>query len=225
MKFWRRRPKGDLHAVPSWPTDPDARQALARYLNNLPADPAAPRTTEMLFNGWGLDLGGSDLSGLDLGGAELGEARLTGARLVDTDLYGAWMLSTDLSGADLTGADLGKAQARDCTLRETTLHGARLMKADFATSDFHGADLTGADLRRGTFSDTDFRGASLRECRVDSASFCGARLGHCAVAGAAGTIDGPVDVGERSPHWLDGAELAAWFAASGAPAVTVRSLH
>lgn len=185
MKFWRRRPKGDLHAVPSWPTDPDARQALARYLNNLPTDPAAPRTTEMLFNGWGLDLGGSDLSGLDLGGAELGAARLTGARLVDTDLYGAWMLSTDLSGADLTGAD----------------------------------------LRRGTFGDTDFRGASLRECRVDSASFRGARLGHCAVAGAAGTIDGPVDVGERSPHWLDGAELAAWFAASGAPGVTVRSLH
>jgi hypothetical protein len=45
--------------------------------------------------------------------------------------------------------------------------------------------------------------------------------GRCRLEGASGGVSGPIDVGEDSPHLLDGTELARWFADHGATGVTV----
>ena len=121
---------------------------------------------------------------------------------------------------DLRGADLSWLRLPAAYLFNANLAGVRLVRAYLGN-----ATLSGADLREANLTAADLRGAWLRSCwfghEDNPALLSDARLGGCRVEEATGVLTGPVDVGETAPQWIDGAELAAWFAAHGAPAVRV----
>ncbi|TML22932.1 MAG: pentapeptide repeat-containing protein [Actinobacteria bacterium] len=135
-----------------------------------------------------------------------------------------------LREANLTAADLVKVEAVECQAAGAVFRGANLLGADFTRADLRETDLRDALLNSVRFNacdlrTADLRGAWLRSCwfghEDNPALLSDARLGGCRVEEATGVLTGPVDVGETAPQWIDGAELAAWFAAHGAPAVRV----
>jgi uncharacterized protein YjbI with pentapeptide repeats len=207
--------------VRTWPTDPAARQALQRYLAELPEDHV---TVQHLFDGSDLDFTGADLSGLDFSEAEFSEAQLSGIRMAGVDLYRAWLLGATLRGADLSGARLRKVAGRGCDLRGANLRGVDLERSDFDGADFRDADLSGARFGRAFLPNADLRGANLSDCVFGSTGPVGllrARLAGCRLAGATGSVTGPIDVGADDPHLIDGSELHDWFASQGAPQVEI----
>ncbi|HWG01610.1 MAG TPA: pentapeptide repeat-containing protein [Trebonia sp.] len=210
--------------VRNWPADPAARQALLTYLEALPRD---SQDVPQALAGSDLDFTGADLSGLDLSSAGLGATQLSGVRLVGADLYGAWLVEAVLRGADLSECDLRKVQGRTCDARNAIFHGAQLERADFEDSDFRGADLSGVRFGRASLSGADLRGADLRDCvfgtAVGPADLWQARLAGSQVAGATGSIAGPVDIGADAPHLIDGGDLRGWFASHGALLAEVKS--
>ena len=214
-------------AVLAWPVDLEARQALAEYVAGLPSDPS---TISAAFDGTLRDLRGADLSWLRLPAAYLFNANLAGVRLVRAQLGDATLSGADLREANLTAADLVKVEAVECQAAGAVFRGANLLGADFTRADLRETDLRDALLNSVRFNacdlrTADLRGAWLRSCwfghEDNPALLSDARLGGCRVEEATGVLTGPVDVGETAPHRIDGAELAAWFAAHGAPAVRV----
>lgn len=208
--------------VKRWPSDPAAQMALGLYLDQLPPV-SMSMSASNLFNGDGLDLSRSDVSGLFLEGASLNGADLTSACVSDVDLYTAWMISADLRNADFSRSDLRKVEGRGCSASGGIFCDARLQSAVFEDSDFRRANLVGADLRSASFADADLGSADLRGCEFSSTDFSDARMGGCSVAGASGSIIGPVDVGVKSAMVLAGLELKKWFSENGAVDVTIRS--
>lgn len=213
------RSRADVRA---WPADEAARKALQQYLEEL--EQSADRVVSGLGGG-GLDFRGADLTGLDLIGADFIESRLSGVRLVRADLARADLICADLSGADLTECLLHKTVGRACNARGTIFHGANLDRSEFDSADLRNADLSGVTFGRAFLDTTDLRGANLAGCKFGQSYWTDlpeARLAGARVAGATGTVSGPVDISENDvPHLIDGDELRAWFASQGAPEVTV----
>jgi hypothetical protein len=144
------------------------------------------------------------------------------------ELSSAWLVQATLRGADLSRCDLHKAQARTCDAQNAIFRGARLERADFEDSDLRGADLSEVRFGRASLSGADLRGADL-----SGAEFGGkpgptdledVRLAGCRVAGAAGRVYGPIDIGTDAPNLIDGNDLRDWFASQGAPLVEVTLL-
>jgi uncharacterized protein YjbI with pentapeptide repeats len=210
-------------AVRRWPDDAAARLALEDYFAALP--PEAEIVIPSL-NGDGLDFSGADLSGLELLGADFSDANLSGVRLVGARLGNAWLLGTTLRNADLSHSLLRKAQGRGCDAQEMTAIEADFRNGDFAQANLSNTDLRGARLGDAWLPCADLRGADLRDCEFGQegtwATLDGARMAGCILAGAHGSITGPVDVGTDSPRLLDRDELARWFAEHAAPQVEVR---
>jgi uncharacterized protein YjbI with pentapeptide repeats len=212
-------------AVRRWPDDAAARLALEDYFAALPPD---PKIVIPSLNGVGLDFSGADLSGLELLGADFSDANLSGVRLVGARLGNAWLLDATLRNADLSYSLLRKAQGRGCDAQEMVAIGADFRNADFAQANLTKADLHGARLGDGWLPSVDLRGADLRDCEFGQqgtwASLDRARMAGCILAGAHGSITGPVDVGTASRRLLDGDELARWFAEHAAPQVEIRQV-
>ena len=210
--------------VRAWPADPAARQALQKYLAELPQDHVS---VDHLLHGSGLDFTGANLSGLDFAEAEFSGAQLSGVRMAGADLYRAWLMGATLRGADLSGARLRKAEGRGCDARNAILRGVDMERAEFEDAGFRGADLSGAQFGQARLSGADLRDADLRDCvfgsSAGSASLRRVRLAGCRVAGASGRVNGPVDIGADAPHLIDGSDLHDWFASQGAPLVEVKS--
>jgi hypothetical protein len=62
---------------------------------------------------------------------------------------------------------------------------------------------------------------TVRGCWARRVGLLRARLAGCRLAGATGSVTGPVDIGADDPHLIDGGELRDWFASQGAPQVEV----
>lgn len=159
---------------PSLPdeTAPQARADFAAELRDW-------QTTILGYEGYALDLRGTnlqraDLSDLALSGANLEGARLEGANLSDArmegaDLRGVRMEGAVLRGAQMEGADLSGAWMEGATLFDTRMEGvflryARMEGAVLFDARMEGADLTfarieGADLCRARMEWADLRGA------------------------------------------------------------------
>jgi uncharacterized protein YjbI with pentapeptide repeats len=212
--------------VVAWPRDAEAREALAAYVDSL----ATAQDPKPSLGGDLLDFRGADLSGLDLSYAYLLGANLAGVSLVETNLVKATLIGADLRLANLTKADLYKAEANECiadgaVFRDAKLLGARFNRASLIECDLRGAELNSARLRGATLARADLRRAKVPDARFGDdempTAIEGARMFGCDPLGAAGAVIGPVDVGEDEPALVDGDELLAWFAAHGAPNVTL----
>jgi len=212
--------------VVAWPQDAEAREALAGYLDawQAPGLPLPTLAADLL------DFRGADLTGLDLGEAYLFNATLAGVSRVKTNLAKANLNGADLRLANFTSADLYKAEADECLADSAIFRDANLFAVNFGRArlvecDFRGATLNSVRLRRADVSAANLRAASLPDARFGDGEMptvlTGARMFSCDLAGAHGAVIGPVDVGEHEPTLVDGAELLAWFAAQGAPNVTL----
>jgi hypothetical protein len=210
--------------VRSWPAAPDARAALAEYLDALGPDPL--RVTTALVGDF-LDFTGADLSGLELNSAGLFGANLDGVRLVGANLNRATLNGARLNGADLTSAVLFRADAPECEARGAVLRRADLVHADLGGADLRETDLREAELTAAYAARADLRGADLRGCSFGPverpASLRLSRLAGCRMAGASGHVAGPVDVGADESRLLDGPDLLDWFRSLDAPDVRVAS--
>ncbi|MEI4231750.1 pentapeptide repeat-containing protein [Roseovarius sp. D22-M7] len=131
--------------------------ALDAYLEKL----AAWKSDLEDYEGYRLDLRGTDLRG-----ADLAERELQGAKLNGTYLQGA-----DLVGARLQGAVLWQARLRGSRLRQARLQGADLMRAGLEGVFLWNAQLQGAKLW-----EARLQGANLGEARLQGANFAAARL-------------------------------------------------
>ena len=222
MSQWRHRRED----VVAWPDDPQAREALGKYLD------AASAGTEVLpsFAAAFLDFRGADLRGLDFAAANMFGAVLAGVNLSGACLIRATLNGADLRVADLSGADLTKAEADECiadgaTFRDANLFAVFFNRASLVGCDFRGAAMNSVRLRRASLTGADLRGAILFDARFgdeDSPTvLTGARLSRADVRKAWGSVVGPIDVGEDEPSLVDGEEMIAWFAAQGAPEVTL----
>jgi len=145
-------------------------------------------------------------------------------------LVRATLSGADLRQADLTGARLTKAEADECradgaTFRDADLFAVFFNRASLVGCDFRGATMNSVRLRRANLADADLRGASLFDVRFGDEDgptvLTGSRLFGADVRKAWGSVVGPIDVGEDEPSLVDGEEMIAWFAAQGAPEVTL----
>lgn len=212
--------------VVAWPDDLEAREALGKYLDAMNAGPEV----HPILSADLMDFRGADLRGLDLGGAYLFNTVLAGVNLSGADLSGATLTGADLRRADLTGARLAKAEAEKCRAEGAIFRDADLFAVEFyyarlANADFRGATMTSVRLMGADLTDTDLRGAILVDARFGledtPAVLSGVRLFGADVREARGSVVGPIDVGEDEPSLVDGEEMIAWFAAQGAPEVSL----
>lgn len=219
---WRHRRED----VVAWPDDPEAREALGKYLDAMSAGPELPPT----FAADLMDLRGADLRGLDLSEAYLFNTVLVEVNLSGTGLVRATLNGADLRRADVTGAKLTKAEAYECQADGATFRDADLFAVDFLYAsavgcDFRGATMNSIRLLGADLTGADLRGASLVDARFglesSPAVLRGARLFGADVRIASGAVVGPIDVGEDDPSLVDGEEMVAWFAAQGAPEVVL----
>ncbi|MBX6748540.1 MAG: pentapeptide repeat-containing protein, partial [Micromonosporaceae bacterium] len=214
---WRHRRED----VVAWPADPQAREALGRFLDAASAEPEVFPVFPADF----LDFRGADLRGLDLSGAYLFNTVLIGVNLSGADLGRATLIGADLRQADLTGANLIKAEAEKCRadgaiFRDADLFAVEFYYARLVGSDFRGARMTSVRLLGADLSGADLRGAKLVDARFGiedaPAALGGARFFGADVRTAWGAVVGPIDIGEDEPSLVDGEEMIAWFAAQGA---------
>ncbi len=214
--------------VVAWPSDVEAREALESYLDSF----ATAGDRHPTLGADLLDLRGAELRGLDLASAYLFNTVLAGVNLANANLVRATLSGADLRFADLTGADLYKAEADECLadgaiFREAELFAVYFGRARLVECDFRGATLNSVRLRCADLTRADLRTASLPDARFgddeDPTVVTAARMFACDIAGAHGTVVGPVDIGEDEPALVDGTELLAWFAAQGAPNITLAS--
>jgi hypothetical protein len=219
---WRHRRED----VVAWPDDPQVREALGKFLDAVSAGPAVFPAFPADF----LDFRGADLRGLDFAAAYMSNSILTGVNLSGACLIRATLTGADLCMADLTGADLTKAEADECqadsaVFRDANLFAAFFNRASLVGCDFRGAMMNSVRLRRANLAEADLRGASLYDVRFgDEESptvLSGAGLYGADVGKARRSVVGPIDVGENESSRVDGEEMIAWFAAHGAPKVTV----
>lgn len=205
--------------VRAWPTDPTAREALRKYLEELPKEGYVDE--KHLFGGDGMDYTGADLSGLFLSEAVFVGSVLNGVCLVGADMFATWLIDAKLRGADLSGCSLYKAKAWRADARGAVLRGAWLERSECELAIFRHADLSRVRFGRGWLYRADLRGADLSECVFGGTGLTEARLAGCRLVGAHGKVSGPIDIGVMNPHMIDGGELQAWFASQGAPLVEV----
>jgi hypothetical protein len=212
--------------VVEWPDDPVAREALGKYLDVLSAGPEV----HPILGADLMDFRGADLRGLDLGGAYLFNTVLAGVNLSGACLARATLSGADLRQANLSGATLTKAEADECRADGAIFRGADLFavffnRASLVGCDFRGAAMNSVRLRRANLTNADLREAVVFDVRFgDEGSptiLSGARLFGADVRKAWGSVVGPIDVGEDEPLLVDGEEMIAWFAAQGAPEVTL----
>lgn len=192
--------------VTSWPFDQQARQRLIQFRQER------MRNLDVVFCGDDIDLRGAHLCGFDFRdswftGCVLDKVRLLAANLTEAGLAGASLERADLTGCILVGADLSNARGRRCVLAW-----ARLARAEMYEADLREADLVGADLDGALLGGSDLRGARLEDVRFGRTAIKGARMADCLLAGAQGTVYGPVDISKtEDPELLDGADMVAWF--------------
>jgi Uncharacterized low-complexity proteins len=219
---WRHRRED----VVAWPDDPQAREALGKFLDAVSAGPEVFPSFPADF----LDFRGADLRRLDFAAAGMFGSILTGVNLSGACLVRATLNGADLRQADLTGAKLTKADAYQCqadgaSFRDADLFAVDLTWAGLVGCDFRGAAMNSVRLRRANLADTDLRGAILFDARFGDEEaptvLSGARVFGADVRKAWGSVVGPIDVGEDEPSLVDGEEMIAWFAAQGAPEVTL----
>ena len=210
----------------AWPDDPQAREALGKFLD---AVSAGPKVFPSFAAGF-LDFRGADLRGLDFAAANMFGAVLTGVNLSGTRLIRATLNGADLRMADLSGADLTKSEADECLadgaiFRDANLFAVFLNRASLIGCDFRGATMNSVRLRRANLANADLRGASLFDARFGDEEaptvLSGARVFGADVRKAWGSVVGPIDVGEDEPSLVDGDKMIAWFVAQGAPEVTL----
>jgi hypothetical protein len=223
---WRHR-RDDVVA---WPNDPEARDALDKYLDLVSAGYEVHPT----FSADLMDLRGADLRELDLSEAYLFNAVLTGVNLVGAYLVRATLNGADLRNADLTRAKLTKAEADECRADDAIFRDADLFAVDFTRARLVGCDFRGALMNSVRLLRTDLTGADLRGARLFDARFGSermptllrrARLSEADVRTASGVVVGPIDVGTDEPSLLNGEKMIAWFAAQGAPEVRLAALE
>lgn len=206
----RMRPSENTWAprleVTSWPFDQLARQRLIQFRHER------MRNLDVVFCGDDIDLRGAHLCGFDFReswftGCVLDKVGLLGANLSAAGLSGASLEGADLTGCVLVGVDLSNAWGRRCRLAW-----ARLIRAELYEADFREADLVGADLDSALLGGSDLRGARLEDVGFGRTALGGARMADCLLAGARGTVYGPVDISKtEEPELLDGADMVAWF--------------
>lgn len=222
MSQWRHRRED----VVAWPDDPQAREALGRFLDAVSAKPAVYPSFPADF----MDFRGADLRGLDLTAAYMFNAVLAGVNLSRACLHQATLNGADLRMADLTGADLTRAEADECRADGAIFRDANLFAVDFGRAslvecDFRGATMNSVRLLRTDLTRSDLRGASLFDARFGTdrtpTVLGGARLFGADVRRASGAVVGPIDVGEDEPSLVDGEELISWLVAQGAREVTL----
>lgn len=192
--------------VTAWPFDERARAYLTQFRQERIRD------LGVAFCGDDLDLRGAHLCGFDFregwfSGAVLDRVRLLGANLTDATMTGASLERADLTGCVLTGADLSRVSGR-----RAVLAWARLRHAEIYEADLREADLIGADLGAVVLAGSDLRGSRLEDVAFWRTALKGARLADSVVAGAEGSVYGPVDISKtEEPELLDGTDLVAWF--------------
>ncbi|MBX6748539.1 MAG: pentapeptide repeat-containing protein [Micromonosporaceae bacterium] len=219
---WRYRRED----VVAWPDDPEAREALGKYLDAMSAEPEV----QPIFGAALMDLRGADLRGLDLSEAYLFNTVLVGVNLSGAYLVKATLNGADLRHADLTGAKLTKAEAYQCRADGAIFRNADLFAVEFyyarlVEGDFRGATMTSIRFLGADLTGADLRGAKLVDARFGDeeapAVLSGARLSGADVRTAWGSVVGPIDVGGDEPSLVDGEEMISWFAAQGAPRVAL----
>ena len=134
------------------------------------------------------------------------------------------------TGADLTGADLNRVDgfqllARDAVLRSVNLFAAHLYSSGLQHADLREAFMNSVRLMGSDLTGADLRGASLYDARLglatDPTFLTNVRMAGCTLARAAGTVVGPVDIGEATPQLLGGPDLLTWFHDHGATDITL----
>lgn len=192
--------------VTAWPFDDRARRHLSEFRQ------ARLRHLDVSFTGTDLDLRGAHLCGFDFGRAAFSGAVLDGVRLLGANLAGAALNGTSLHNTDLGSCLLTDADLSYCGGCGAVLTWARLQRAELYDADLREADLLGADLEEAVLTGADLRGARLQDARLRATSVKRARLADCVVAGADGSVIGPIDVSKTDePHLIDGQELIGWF--------------
>ncbi|MEU5877000.1 pentapeptide repeat-containing protein [Spirillospora sp. NPDC047279] len=214
--------------VRAWPNDSEAAAELADYLEDLNASVGE---VAKVLSGEMMDFRGADLSHLMLDEAFLFNADLSDVRLVGASLGRANLGGAILRRSDLTSADLTKAELVECDAQHATFTGATLFSVDFSDADLRSVDLRDAIVNSTSFFQTrldgaDLRNASLRFCHFGhqeaaATIMTGASIANCAFDEAGGFVVGPVDIGDDETDLLEGAALASWFHAHGAPAIKV----
>lgn len=192
--------------VTAWPFDDRARRRLSEFRQ------ARLRHVEVTFTGADLDLRGAHLCGFDLGRAVLSGTVLDGVRLHGANLARAMLNGASLRGTDLASCLLADAELSYCSGRGAVLSWARLGRAEAYDADLKEADLLGAELDDAVLTGADLRGARLQDARLHETALKRARFADCVVAGATGSVVGPIDVSKTDePHLIDGQEMVGWF--------------
>ncbi|MQA88293.1 MAG: hypothetical protein GEV03_27660 [Streptosporangiales bacterium] len=192
--------------VTAWPFDDRARRRLGEFRQ------ARLQHLDVSFSGADLDLRGAHLCGFDFGGALFNGSILDGVHLLGANLSGAALGGASLRNADLTACLLSKADLSYCTGRGVVLAWARLGRAEIYDADLREADLLAAEFDGAVLTGSDLRGARLQDVRFSRTSLKRTRLAECLVAGARGSVVGPIDVSKTDePHLIDGQELIGWF--------------
>ena len=205
-----------------WPRDPEASEALRKYVLYLRSKGAEG---EQL--GGVLDFRGADLSGMRFERDFLWGSDFSGVVLDGADFYRAELVGALLDDASFREARLHRTQMGECEARRAVFRGANLLRVKATDAVLVDADFRGAWASGAAFWSSDLSGADLRWVRFGSgdsgewADFRESRMAGCRVAGAEGCVVGPVDVGVEGPRLIDGDELQAWFAGNGAPEVRV----
>lgn len=205
-----------------WPRDPEASEALRRYVIYLRSEGAEGEEL-----GGVLDFRGADLSGMQLERNFLWGSNFSGVVLDGADLYKAELVGAVLDDASFRGTRLHRTEMGECEARRAVFRGANLLRVKATDAVLVDADFRGAWAGGAAFWSSDLSGADLRGVRFGSgdsgewANFRESRMAGCRVAGAEGCVVGPVDVGVEKPHLIGGDELETWFAGNGAPEVRV----
>lgn len=192
--------------VTTWPFDERARKRLTEFRHERMRD------LDVAFCGDDLDLRGAHLCGFDFRGGWFSDCVLDKVRMLAANLRGAALSGASLRQADLTGCVLDCADLSGVSGRRAVLAWARLRGAEIYEADLREGDLIGADMEGAVLGGSDLRGARLQDVRFGRTALNGARLADSLLAGARGSVYGPVDISKtEEPEFLDGADLVAWF--------------
>lgn len=192
--------------VTSWPFDERARGRLTEYRHERMRD------LDVAFPGDDLDLRGAHLCGFDFRQAGFSLAVLDKVRMLGANLSGAALVGASLEQVDFTGCVLERADLSDSRCRRAVLAWARLAHAELYNADLREADLLGAELEGAALTGADLRGARLTEAKFGRSALGHARLADTVLAGARGSVFGPVDISKTDePTLVDGEEMVRWF--------------